>query len=150
VKFRSKPTPRIPICDNITMHSNYFRKYIYIIITSLALLGRFFIFLILYTVDRTPWTGDQPFARSLPTHRVNAHNIDIHALSGIRTHDSSVRASEDISCLKWPGHCVCLSILDTKCLLKFSQRLFFETYFGREARKNPSTYASTLCDFHQN
>jgi hypothetical protein len=26
-------------------------------------------FLILYTVGRTPWTGDQPVARPLPTHR---------------------------------------------------------------------------------
>jgi hypothetical protein len=32
-------------------------------------LGRFFSFLILYTVGRTPWTGDQPIARPLPTHR---------------------------------------------------------------------------------
>jgi hypothetical protein len=31
-------------------------------------LGRFFSFLILYTVGRTPWTGDQPVARLLPTH----------------------------------------------------------------------------------
>jgi hypothetical protein len=27
----------------------------------------------LYTVGRTLWTGDQPVARSLPTHRINAH-----------------------------------------------------------------------------
>jgi hypothetical protein len=32
-------------------------------------LGRFFNFLILYTVGRTPWTGDQPIARPLPTYR---------------------------------------------------------------------------------
>jgi hypothetical protein len=32
-------------------------------------LGSFFCFLILYTVGRTPWTGDQPVARPLPTHR---------------------------------------------------------------------------------
>jgi hypothetical protein len=32
-------------------------------------LGHFFIFLILYTVGRTPWTGNQPVARPLPTHR---------------------------------------------------------------------------------
>jgi hypothetical protein len=32
-------------------------------------LGRFFSFLILYTVGRTPWTGDQPVARPLPAHR---------------------------------------------------------------------------------
>jgi hypothetical protein len=29
-------------------------------------LGRFFSFLILYTVGRTPWTEDQPIARPLP------------------------------------------------------------------------------------
>jgi hypothetical protein len=64
----------------------------------------FFSFFILYTVGRTPSKGDQPVARPLPTHRttqkrINAHNTDIHALSGIRTHDPSVRASEDSSCL---------------------------------------------------
>jgi hypothetical protein len=32
-------------------------------------LGRFFSFLIVYTVGGTPWTGDQPVARLLPTHR---------------------------------------------------------------------------------
>jgi hypothetical protein len=36
-------------------------------------LDRFFSFLILYTVGRSPWTGDQPVARPLPTHRINAH-----------------------------------------------------------------------------
>jgi hypothetical protein len=30
--------------------------------------GRFFSFLIRYTVGRTPWTGDQPVSRPLPTH----------------------------------------------------------------------------------
>jgi hypothetical protein len=48
-----------------------------------------FQFLVLYTVGRTPWTGDEPVARPLPTHRT------IHALSGIRTDDPSVRAGED-------------------------------------------------------
>jgi hypothetical protein len=32
-------------------------------------LGSVFSFLILYRVGRTPWTGDQPDARPLPTHR---------------------------------------------------------------------------------
>jgi hypothetical protein len=32
-------------------------------------LGPFFSFLILYTVSRTPWTGDQSLARPLLTHR---------------------------------------------------------------------------------
>jgi hypothetical protein len=38
-------------------------------------------------------------------HRINAHNTDIRALSGIRTHNPSVRASEDSSCLRPRGHC---------------------------------------------
>jgi hypothetical protein len=37
-------------------------------------------------------------------HRINAH-IDIHASCGIRTHDPSVRAREDSSCLRQRGHC---------------------------------------------
>jgi hypothetical protein len=37
-------------------------------------------------------------------HRINAH-IYIHALSGFRTDDSNVRASEDSSCLRPRGHC---------------------------------------------
>jgi hypothetical protein len=42
--------------------------------------------IIRYTVGRTFWTGDQPVARPLPAHRINAHtNID--TLSGIRTHE---------------------------------------------------------------
>jgi hypothetical protein len=37
-------------------------------ITAIVDLGRFFSFLI-YTVGRTPWTGDQPVARQLSKHR---------------------------------------------------------------------------------
>jgi hypothetical protein len=52
---------------------------------------------------------DQPVARPLPTqgntNRINAHNTDIHVLSGIRTHDPSVRVSEDSSCFRPRGHC---------------------------------------------
>jgi hypothetical protein len=59
-------------------------------------LGHFFSFLILYTVYRTPWTRDQPIERPLSTHRTtetqNKHIYKIHALSGIRTHDSSHRS----------------------------------------------------------
>jgi hypothetical protein len=55
---------------------------------------------LLYTVGRTPWTGDQPVARPLPTYRTTQTQnkrtyTNIHALSGIRPYDPSVRASED-------------------------------------------------------
>jgi hypothetical protein len=62
-------------------------------------LGRFFSSLILYTAGRTPWTGDQPIARLLPTHKTQTEytHTDINASSRIRTHDPSVRSKEDDS-----------------------------------------------------
>jgi hypothetical protein len=63
-----------------------------------------------YTVGRTPWTGDQPVARPLPKHRTTQtqnkriHVPNIHVLSGIRTHDPNVRASESSSCLRPRGY----------------------------------------------
>jgi hypothetical protein len=41
--------------------------------TALVDLWSLFQFINLYTVGRTPWRGDQPVARTLPTHRINAH-----------------------------------------------------------------------------
>jgi hypothetical protein len=46
--------------------------------------------------------GDQPVAKPLPTHKQNKRT-DMHASSGIRTHDPSVRAGEDGSCLRGRG-----------------------------------------------
>jgi hypothetical protein len=53
----------------------------------------------------------QPFLGPwlLPTHRTTQHIINAHtninALSGIRTQDPRVRASEDNLCLRPRGHC---------------------------------------------
>jgi hypothetical protein len=47
----------------------YYYYYYYGSTALLLGLGRFFSFLILYTFGRTPWTGDQPVARALPTRR---------------------------------------------------------------------------------
>jgi hypothetical protein len=61
-----------------------------------------------YTDGRTPWTSAQPVARPLPTHKTTqTHNKRTHShpCLGIRTHDPSVRASEDSSCLRPCGHC---------------------------------------------
>jgi hypothetical protein len=49
--------------------SIYLCIYGSILVALLLHLDRFFSFLILYTAGRTPWTGDQPVARPLPTHR---------------------------------------------------------------------------------
>jgi hypothetical protein len=43
--------------------------------------------------------------RYLNTESPHTHTPNIHALSGIRTHDSSVRASEDSSRLRIRGYC---------------------------------------------
>jgi hypothetical protein len=45
--------------------------YLFIYDSTVSLLDfdRFIGFLILYTVDRTPWTGDQPIAMPQSTHR---------------------------------------------------------------------------------
>jgi hypothetical protein len=62
-----------------------------------------------YTVGRTPWTGDRSVARLLPTNRTtqtqNKRTRRHHASSGIRTHEASVRAGEDTSCIRPRGHC---------------------------------------------
>jgi hypothetical protein len=63
-----------------------------------------------FTAGRTPWTGDQPVARSLPTHRTtqtqnkHIHTPNIRAFCGIRTHDLGFRASEDSTCLRPLGY----------------------------------------------
>jgi hypothetical protein len=72
--------------------------------------GLFFSFIIFFTQtvgllervispsqDRYLYTGQHK-------HRINAHT-DIHTLSGIRTHDPSVRRSENSSCLRPRSHC---------------------------------------------
>jgi hypothetical protein len=63
----------------------------------------------IYAVDRAPWRViSTSYGRYLHTeqhkHRIISHT-DIHALSGIRTHDPRVRASKDSSCLRPRGHC---------------------------------------------
>jgi hypothetical protein len=77
---------------------NYLRN-IYGSADLLLKFGRFVTFLILYKVGRTPWTGDQPVARSLPTHR----------MAQTRNKRTQQRlewdSSEDSSCLRPHGHC---------------------------------------------
>jgi hypothetical protein len=58
------------VINRHVFHSRFLRAYFYLWLYSPLLgFGRHFSFLILYTVGRTPWTGDQPVARPLPTYR---------------------------------------------------------------------------------
>jgi hypothetical protein len=66
-------------------------------------------FYISETVGRTPRAGDQLVARPLPVHKhrkthTDTQTLNIHALSGIRTHDPGFRASEDSACLRPLGY----------------------------------------------
>jgi hypothetical protein len=118
----------------------------------------FFGFVILYTVGRTPWAGDQPVARSLLIHtRQHEHNIntDIHASSWIRTHDSSL-------CLRLRAHCDWLNgystVLKPEGPLQQSQKPFANGYNAEPLKliniltetllaycvKNCKTYASVI------
>jgi hypothetical protein len=81
--------------NNVTklINSNVF---IHSFIHSSVALQPLFQFLELYAVGSTPWTGDQPVARPLPTRRTTQTeqtHTDIHVSSRIRTHDPSVRAT---------------------------------------------------------
>jgi hypothetical protein len=88
----------------------------------------FFSFTIIFTDGRTPWTSDQFVTRPLPKQRTtqtqnkHIHISNIQDLSGIRTHDPSVRASEDSSCLRPLGYCDRHSTLNTK------PKLIYEPY----------------------
>jgi len=76
----------------------------------LACSGSIFIFQnlwIFWTVDRTPWMGDQPVSRPLPTHRTAQHRkmwTHIYVSSRIWTHNPSVQVAEDSTCLRLLGH----------------------------------------------
>jgi hypothetical protein len=61
-------------------------------------LGLFIISLILYTVGRTLWTGNQPVARPLPTHRTTQ-------TQNKRTQTSMPRVGFEHTCLRPHGHC---------------------------------------------
>jgi hypothetical protein len=103
-------------------------RYPSIYLSFCWILVAIFSFLTLYTVGRTPWTGDQSVGRPLPTHRTtqtqNKRTQNIHALSGFRTHDPRFRMSEDSSCLRPHGHC------DRLGMVYLQWRLSILVYFG--------------------
>jgi hypothetical protein len=69
------------------------------------------------TVGRTPWTRDQLVARPLPVHKHRksrtTQTLNIHALSGIRTHGSASTRAKTVHALdRWAtvtgSHSVCV------------------------------------------
>jgi hypothetical protein len=82
----------------------YYYYYYYYCCWLWALLfgfGSLFSFLIVYTVGRTPWTGDQPIAKSQPTHRTtqrqNKHTQTSMAPLGFEPTTPSIPTGEDSS-----------------------------------------------------
>jgi len=79
-----------------------------------------------WTFGRTPWTGDRPVARPLPTQdsATQKTRTHIHASSGIRTQDPSVRAVENSTYLKQRGHWDRLSMQYLLLIMIISFNLF--------------------------
>jgi hypothetical protein len=107
--------------------------------TSLVDLGRF-------SVGRTPWTGDQAIARPLSTQRtIQTQNKCIKISNGIRTHDPSVRAGDDLSCLRPSGHCEGQNFINTnsKFLLLFLF-VFHSIMYCASTMKHRKYFVDTL------
>jgi hypothetical protein len=114
-RWRNRVTYTCSVTQEIKNYSE-FRIYFYFLCPFLLYctltVSRFMLFysLNLYTIGRTPWTGDRPVARPVPKYRTaqtqnkRAHTRNIHAVNGNRTHDHSVRASEDSSYLRPLGY----------------------------------------------
>jgi hypothetical protein len=63
-------------------------------------LGRFFSFLILHTIGRTPWMGDQPVARPLLAHRTTqTQNKRTQASMRLLGFEPTIPASERVKTL---------------------------------------------------
>jgi hypothetical protein len=88
--------------DNSFVHS-FMHQWLYSPLLGPGLFNNFLIFF--YTDGRTVWTSDQPVARPLPIHRTTLTRNKRTHRHGIRTHDLSIRASEDSSWLRPRGHC---------------------------------------------
>jgi hypothetical protein len=74
----------------------------------LSTLAAFFQLINLYTVGRTPWTGDKPVARPLPTHRRSQTQNKRTQISMLRVGFETtipVLQRADGSCLRPHSHC---------------------------------------------
>jgi hypothetical protein len=95
-------------------------------------LGRFISLLIIYKVGRTPWTGDQPVARPLPTHRTTQ-------TQNKRTQTSMSRVGFEPTTLVWSTN-ILLSALLSNTLNPFS------SLNARDQVSHPYNTAATPVD----
>jgi hypothetical protein len=82
------------------------------------------------------WAGDQLLARPLYTNtEKNTHTLilNIHALSGIRTHDHGFRASEDNICLRL------LDYRDRRAVYKLDEYQYSVSIFNRPKQRRKET-----------
>jgi hypothetical protein len=117
---------------NAPLLLNFFFQWFFQAIQGPVLL---FSSIIIFTDDRTPWMRDQPIARPVPKHMTtqtqnkHIHTPNIHALNVIRTHDPSVRASEDSLCLCPRGYCdrlcYCMLVITTLYLCSLLYLQYF-------------------------
>jgi hypothetical protein len=106
----------------------------------------------LFTIGKTPWTSDQLVARPLPKYRTTQtqnkriHTPNIHALSGIRIHDHSVRASEDSSCLRPLGYHDRHRLLYNTKFLHFTRALYLRVLYDSQNKTpiNPQIALTNL------
>jgi hypothetical protein len=89
------------------------------------------------TVSRTPWTGISPSQGRYLTQTQKQCGV-IHALSEIRTHDPSVPASEEYSCLRLRGHCDRLVACSVLHYMSVNATCIISTY-------EPAKYDTILC-----
>jgi hypothetical protein len=106
IRANHTPQPLHPSPCNIRYHI-YIYIYIYIYIFPVASTFEHRVsvkrFVSLQSVGLLGRGISPSQGRYLHEHRINTHR-DIHALSGIRTFDPSVRSGEDSSCLRPRGH----------------------------------------------
>jgi hypothetical protein len=73
-----------------------------------SFINGFFSFVILHTVGKTPWTGDQPVERPLATGSTtqtqNKHTLTVMPQALIEPHDPSRLEGEKCLCLRQRGN----------------------------------------------
>jgi hypothetical protein len=114
-KPRKNDLPKFHVCK--TQYS-FIHQWLY---SPLLGPGCFFRFVTLHRVGKTPWTGDQPVARPLPTQRIAQHRINEHrhpCLEQDLNPRPQCSRGENSSYVRPRGHCDRHKILYPKNLFR--------------------------------